>query len=284
MHKPHILLFTCLTLAAFISCQKIENDSYLRPAGTVGTWHEGVGVSDKNQRVLLEKYTGPRCAFCPNADLIIADASARYGSKLIAVAIHDSSSFGRPLGIVDLRTDEGNAWCQYFEITQHPIVMLNRTKENGQWLKVDPLGGVNDPIQTALQDTAGVAISIRCVSDADSLLQITVNLDALTDIPGELMLNLIITEDSIVAPQMQSSGQRLDTYIHNHVLRQVITDIWGTPLPSTLKKADRLEAQFEYVWNSANLNIRHCHIVAFLTEKESHRVLNCDQCSIESAL
>ena len=82
--KNNILIFS--TLLLIISCDIEEGpyiadyDSYVNP-----------------EKVLIEDYTGHLCPNCPEAGREIKAIQDIYGNQVIALAIHVSKTFARPL-------------------------------------------------------------------------------------------------------------------------------------------------------------------------------------------
>jgi hypothetical protein len=277
-------LFLCAlaSLALLASCDKIEEGDYTTFAGAAGTWVNGEGVTDQSQRVLLEKYTGPRCVNCPTADVVITTAMGTFGNKLIPVAIHDSSYFGNPLADVDLRTDDGNTWSTSFGLltAAKPLALLNRQKSGDVFIQYVPTGSMDGDIQSILSQSAKVAVAVEA-GTANDTMTIDVNLQFLQNVSDALTLTLFIMEDSIVAPQEMPDGTENVNYIHNHVLRDVITDVWGNDVDADGKQGTKRFCRFKYTGMKSNWNLEHCHIVAFVSYKTSRSILNAAECEIE---
>lgn len=264
----------------FGACDKIEENEYIVFSGAAGTWYDGDGVADHSQRVFLEKYTGVRCTNCPRADEAIAAAQTAYDSKLIAVAIHDSSVFTSPYSnSPDLRTDDGDAWSKalgVFSAGSYPAAIMSRTPAATGWEIFTPTSGIESRADAILAQPATIAIAVQSTLE-DSTVAIGVDLEFLTDVSGDLTLTLLLMEDGIVATQVQPDGTRETDYVHNHVLRDVITDIWGLDV-----EADGMSGTKRYVMVSykpnADWNLSNCHIVAFVSDKATKQVLNVAEC------
>ncbi len=281
----NILALASLTALFFLSCDKIDEEQYIVFAGATGEWYYGNGVDDHSQRAFLEKYTGVRCVACPTADQVIASAQSQYGGKLIAVAIHDSClAFTRPFeDNPDFRTPDGDAWSKFFGIFDgsYPKALINRPKKNdGNWDIITPTGGFNNTIDSIINSETKVAIATSAVNQDDAI-DITVDLEFLQTVSGDLTLTLLIMEDGIVAKQRQPDGSDMDDYVHNHVLRDVITDIWGDAIDCTGTAGEKRYARFSYTQKKEEWNLDNCHIVAFVSDKASKYILNVAECEIE---
>lgn len=269
-----ILYTICiLALSSVISCDKIDPDEYVVFAGAVGEWIDGNGVADKSQRAFLEKYTGPKCPNCPDADAIISTASEKYGDKFLAVSIHDSSYFGLPLGDIDMRTEDGNTWSKYFGISAYPRALINRNQINGSWDLFPPTSSFDDRIDNVLAQDAQVALEIKAAK-ANNEIDIIVDIEHLTTITDELTVTLMIVEDGIIAPQSMPDHSTDADYEHNHILRDVITDIWGAEIETSGTQGVKRTATFKYTPENV-IDINNCHIIGFVSTEETRQILNC---------
>ncbi len=275
---------TLCAIALFSSCDKIESDNYIVFSGAEGEWYSGNGVSDKSQRALIEKYTGVRCVNCPVADTAINTAVGQYGDKLIAIAIHDSSSFTLPFGSNPrLSTPDGQAWSLFFGVrsaAMYPNALVSRTSTGGTWDLFTPTSGINSRVDNVLSQPAQVAIDVNATR-LDNSISITADIELLQNISDKMTLTLLIMEDSINATQLMPDGSRNDEYIHNHILRDVITDIWGTDIDCNGTAGEKKMATFSYSEFDNTWILDNCHIVAFVSMKDSRTILNVAECEID---
>lgn len=268
---------------AIASCDKIDNDNYIVFSGVEGEWLDGNGVEDHSQRAIIEKYTGVRCVNCPTADSAIYVAQNHYGDKLIAIAIHDSSTFTTPYGDNPcLSTPDGQAWSVYFGVRAsgaYPNALVNRTLNGTSWDLFPPTSGINSRVDVITNSPATVALQVNATRQ-ESTITITVDVELLNSITDKMTLTLLIIEDSINATQKMPDGTPNHDYIHNHVLRDVITDVWGTDIACEGNSGEKRMALFTYSAN-AEWDLNNCHIVAFVSDKESRQIINVAECEIE---
>lgn len=278
-----ILLIACATML-LASCDKIEEDNYIVYAGAAGEWYNGSGVADKSQRALIEKYTGVRCVNCPTADEAINAAIAHYGNQLIAVAIHDSSAFTKPIGETPrLSSPDGETMSQYFGISkagQYPAAIISRTASATGWDVFTPTEGINSRVESIINNAATVAVAVDSAVVTNDTVNITVNIEFLQKVSGDLTLTLMLMEDSLVVTQRLHDGSDNENYVHNHVLRDVITDVWGADIKCDGEMGEKRVAMFKYVPEKAEWNLHKCHIVAFVSEKTSKHILNVAECHV----
>lgn len=279
----NIFAIALISASMTISCDKIPQDEYTVFSGAAGEWFDGNGVSDHSQRALIEKYTGVRCINCPNADDAINSATGQYNGKLIAVAIHDASTFTRPIGNSPrLSTDDGDYWSKFFGVYaagEYPSAIINRTLNGSSWDLFTPTSGINSRVDNIINQTPQVAIQADAANNNGSVT-INVNLEFLQTVSEPLTLTLLIMEDGIVATQKYPDHED-ENYVHNHVLRDVITDIWGADIDCTGASGEKRVALFNYTPASSEWNLANCHIVAMVSKKNSREILNVAECHID---
>lgn len=285
--KKNIFLALLAGLTLAWSCDKIESNGgyYDEFAGVYVENEEGTPVADKSQRVLLEKYTGVRCVNCPTADDAIAAQMAAYGERLIAVSIHDSGAFTRPFdGNPDFRTDDGNTLSVYYGVAaggSYPTSIINRSLSGGAPELIDPTQGANisAKVDAILAQAPKVAIEVAAAT-ANGATKITTNMEFLQDVDEELSLTLLIIEDNITATQMLPDGTKDANYVHGHVLRDVITDVWGTLIDSDRRAGTCNKTSVRYTVNPAWV-ASNCKIVAFVSYATTREVLNVAECHLQ---
>ena len=279
----NIIAIILISASMTISCDKIPQDEYTVFSGAAGEWFDGNGVDDHSQRAIIEKYTGVRCVNCPNADITITAATAQNGDKLIALAIHDSSNLTRPIGDTPrLSSEDGNTWSNFFGIFAtggYPTALINRTLNGSAWDLFTPTSGINSRVDNIIKQTPKVAIQADAANN-DGTVSINVNLEFLQTVSEPLTLTLLIMEDGIIATQKYPDHED-ENYVHNHVLRDVITDVWGADIDCTGASGEKRVALFNYTPASSEWNLANCHIVAMVSKKDSREILNVAECHID---
>lgn len=267
----YTLLIALLSLAT--SCDKIEQNEYIIPSGITGEWLVSLKDIPTKQCAMVEKYTGVRCVNCPTADEVIHAALDQYGDKLIAVAVH-SGAFGRPLGNdPDLRNAKANEWYESLigTGTGLPAAMINRGEH------FNPIGGINDKVDAIVNEKPAVSMLMEKAKVNDKITA-DVHISFEEDVNQELTLTLLLTEDSIFTTQSRTGGD-IEHYAQNHVLREIYTDVWG--LPINVGKAKGMKYFISLpVSIPTGVVEANSHLVAFVSEKGSRRILNVVQCDL----
>ena len=263
----------------FSGCDKIEPDQYTLFSGVVAEWTEGTPVNDAVQCAYVEKYTGPQCPNCPQADVTLHAAHQLFGDRLVIVSINHPTGQGEPFpNQFDPRTEDGTTWCNYFGITNLPAAYLNR---NTATLFSSSMTNITAAIEESLASQPTVSLEVNTVA-TDRKLDISVNMQLMQDYASPLTFTVALIEDSLKYPQLMPEGRPTElSYDHNHMLRDVITDVWGASVEMQGNSGECRKAKLTYHVSNSDIVLKNCHVVAFVSDKESRQVLNCASCKID---
>lgn len=195
-------------------------------------------VPSGNRVILLEEFTGKGCTNCPKGSREIENLRTQYPNNLVAVSIH-AGFFANPeffpLGQYDLRTDEGQLLYDYLGPNLgYPAGVVDRIPVNG-----DMQIGLNQwasAINRDIQDDPAVEINLDADYVADTrTLTVTVNSIGKENVAGEIRLSIMLTESGIVdAQDDMEAGGIVPDYVHNHVLRDMLTPATGEVVAASL--------------------------------------------------
>ena len=254
---------------AFAACDNIEDDE---------RWNEEVEVEIK-KNVLIEDFTGQKCVNCPNASNLIHELqSGSIGQHVIAVSIHGGSmSYSVDKLPFGLATEIGEEYNTHWGVKTWPNGMVDRKgglQEYTQWktsvaqrLKLEP------------------AVDISISTDYDGNLTdaswgtSTVNVTLDETLDGALKnahLNVWLTESNITAMQLQPDGSNQMDYVHNHVLRHVLTPAYGEVVSADAEGHATWTATYDVpkvYGKGSKTNLIMMHVVAFVTNDETGEVL-----------
>ena len=234
-----VWLSALLTLA---SCQHIdESERFLFSP-----------LESSSRAVLIEDFTGQRCINCPNAAEEIERLKQQYGADtIIAVGIHAGPlavySRGSVLG---LRTEEGDAYYDYWKVEQEPTGLINR---KGSLSTIDQWPTL---VRDAVQTPSELFFTLHAThGTGDSHIKIYLNI--LNNNPVDGHIQLWLTESNIKALQMMPDGTANPDYIHNHVFRRTINGLWGEPYQSAQGEMHDLEYEcaLDPAWKTENLSV-----------------------------
>ena len=236
----YCLLFVLLTY----SCSQIsESERFI-----------DVEPATVKRAVLIEEFTGQRCVNCPNAATEIARIQQSYGENVIAVAIHSGplAIFSRDQ-VTGLRTELGDTYYNYWSVEEEPSALINRkggVVRLNQWQTM---------IHDQLQLQTPLSLKVTCQTRTAGGIDIQVSIHSSVIYRGKLQLWL--TEDQVVAPQLMTDGTMNAEYVHQHVLRTAVNGDWGDDIE--LEAGETKDVHFE-VTPSLDLNIAQVSVVAFV--------------------
>ncbi len=281
--KKTINILAVFALVAFVfqACDKIEepylrNDGGHEPGDTTGT---------AVRKVLLEDYTGHKCVNCPGAGLVAHNLKEQYEEQLVVVAVH-AGFFAAPnstgLYTADFRTEAGNEYFDFFQIIANPNGMVNRFGEGQDRV----LGETQWPSAVGAEVAKPPVSAIEITGDYDGVSRVlatSLTIKFLSNLPGKYRVCAMITEDSIIAPQMNndpSIGPSPDweDYVHMHMLRGNINGTWGSVITD-----EDITAGSEYSVQCPDYDIdaewddQQCHIVAFVFDEDAFEVVQAEE-------
>ena len=259
------------------ACDKIPADEYTLFSGIGASWGDGSGV-EAVQRAYVEKYTGPTCTNCPLADATLDAAHESLGDKLVVVSINHFEGQGKPFsGEPDMRTDGGTAWCKYFGISSLPTAYLNR---NTSKQYTSSMGNIVTDIEQSIGRQPVLGLAVTATAD-DEGVHVGVDMQMVQAYDNPMTLTLVLIEDSLKYKQSTPTGTDAE-YAHNHMLRDVLTDYWGTDVQCTGAAGEKRHATFNtYKLKNSDVKLENSHIVAFVSDRSSRQVLNVAQCTID---
>lgn len=261
-------------IVGMMGCDKIESEEYTVYDGAVITWSTGNAIANPVQRAYVEKYTGPRCNNCPTADVTLGNI---HNARVVMVSINHPTGQGLPYpNQPDLRTDGGTAWDQYFGINAIPAAYINRNMEN-QYL--GDMGTIGGGIDAALGATPVVALEATATSG--SRIDVDINLEFLEDYSDPVTVTVALVEDSLKYRQLMPDGSIDDEYVHNHMLRKVVTGFWGRDVETSGKAGEALKGSLSFS-APADVVLENSHVVVFISDKSSRRVINCASSTISN--
>lgn len=276
--KKNLLSLLALALLA-AGCDKIDPDEYIVYDGAVITWRQGSAIANPQQRAYVEKFTGPQCHNCPDADVTLDEAHSLYGDKLVLVSINHYKGMGTPFpGEPDMRTDGGTVWDHFYGVNGIPAAFINREKDHTYG---SAMPAIKTDIGTVVAQTPSVAMEVDATADATgSNVTVHVNLDFLTTIEDALTVTVALVEDSLRYKQLMPDGSVVNDYAHNHMLRKVITGFWGRDVEADAVAGTQTSGTLTFAL-PADCQKANCHIVAFLSRKASRRVINSASCTLQ---
>ena len=224
-----------------------------------------VSVINFNKKVLIEDFTGTWCGWCPRVSYGIEQVNAQTNDAVV-VALHKS---GNDPYIINTSP---------YDVSSYPTAHLNRTTE---WTYPEPenvsqvvglTSGTNPRLGLALSPTLN-----------GSTLSVDVNVKFGYNF-NNMKLVVYVLESGLVYPQTNytsyyGGGSTISSFVHNHVLRSVLTNVLGdaitgntnsgdvynrtisVPLPNNITDSNNISIVAFVVDNSGKaINVRMAHV------------------------
>lgn len=258
-------------LMSLAACDKIDSDEYTVFAGSTAEWTDGTAVQNPVQRAYVEKYTGPRCTNCPAADRTLEALHEVQGSKLVIVSVNTKTDqFGAPMsGYPDMRTEDGAVWEDFWGVSGFPTAYVNRDNSTAY---TGAMASIGAAVQAVCDQNPVVALEGEVSGNGQ--ISVHVNLEFKQAYTDPLTLSLVLVQDSLAYWQIDGTTAVTD-YVHNHMLRDVITDVWGADIDCTGAAGECRQATFSYTLPEG---MENWHVVALVSDKATRRVINSVQC------
>ena len=264
--KPfHFLSALALASAALVACGNVDEQDRF----------DGPFEAAVQKNVLIEDFTGQRCSNCPLATEKIHEMQEAFGKEhIVAVAIH-----GGALGVsetdkpaIGLANEQGEQLYSYWKVETQPNGLVDRVgglKDFAEWMGA----AVPRLYQTPKVQLAATA----SVDEATRQLSLQVSATATEDLQGKLQVWL--TESNLVRiqtlPAEWGGGNQKD-YVHNHVLRHVLTPAYGEVVSADAEGHATWTATYDVpkvYGKGSKTNLIMMHVVAFVTNDETGEVL-----------
>lgn len=247
-------------------------------------------LTDYDEKIFLEEFTGFRCTNCPAATANANNLKDQYPDRLFLSAIHCTEIFAAPLPPeddpdeefqIDLRTPEGETWHSYYSPPGLPDGLINRlgnqfgpTIASPFWAgRVDELIAENNP---------EVYIKVTDVEVSDNeIVRVHATVKPLILGEDDYYINALLLEDGIIAGQ-KDVGETLHNYEHNHVFRRASNGPWGTlayggdlNLDATTALDFQLSIPVDTVWKLEN-----CHIIVAVSKESTREIIQVDEAAV----
>ena len=235
-------------------------------------------TSTQQQRnVLIEDFTGHRCKNCPKASKAIEALVDAYGSRIIGLAIHagpgnfTNTNTDYP---TDFTTPEGKTIQNFFGTNFLPVGMVNRenwtASGNGHWSAYTNWPTLSSE---AIDSTLHIALEASATVVNDTVLEIDAEGFPQTPLLHDLSIVVLIKESAIVSPQLMPDDTRDSGYVHMNVLRDFVTDTWGTSFgTSPMVPGDELSKSFVGTWNTSWIKANAAAVV-YVYNPTNYRIL-----------
>ena len=244
------------------------------------------------QKQLVEQFTSQYCTHCPLGEQVLDAVDKLRNGDVAWVAIH-----GNMTGTDVFSTQESEQMISLLGVNSFPQAAFNRYNPNGSSSPAIPIGfsdvqlaaqAINNEFfeNNIMPALANIRLS-GTLDQSTNLLTVKVEGDAtgeFQDVFGNSVgLTVYLVEDSLVSRQL-NNGTWIQQYVHNHVLRDVVSATTGDALlwsqDNSHHYANTLQTTLRQEWILRNMSL-----VAFVHRKGSTReVINCAMVSLPKLL
>ncbi len=276
MKAKQISSFFCMLLlgfVTFISCDYVRDVTEISTYNSTGGSTSGVVY----RKVLLEDYTGHKCGNCPAAATELKRLESIYNEKVIPLAIHagffSTTNAQYP---TNFQTTVGTDYDNTFGISLagNPNGLVNR-KGFGTpgFIKAYPAWETESVSMDSMQAYFSISIANNFNAGTNKL-NTDITIKAVKSITGNFNLVVLLSEDSIVAEQLDYSlpvgSQFIPNYLFSHVLRGAVNSTWGDQVfnGSVALNDSIVKSYTNWTVNAAYVPSR-CHVVAFIYDADT---------------
>lgn len=217
------------------------------------------------KRVLIEDYTGTWCGNCTRVSYAI-DQAVLQSDKVVSVAIHNGN---------DPYHFEGIAPLKNLILPNSPLALpVSRLNRMTVWTFPEPIN-----VQQAIDLTgnnAGLGLAVKS-SVVDNQINVDVKMKFALNY-SNLKLVVYMLEDGLVYLQRNYTSyyeavNPITDYVHNHVLRNTLTNILGDAVAGETEAGNSFTKSFAVPMPQNIVNIDKVSFVAFLVD-ENNNVVN----------
>ncbi len=241
---------------------------------TITKYLTNINNTGSPKNVLLEKFTGAWCGYCPDGSVYIQEILDDYPNTFIPIEVHDEDAmaFQDSLRIA-------------FSASEYPRGLVNRKQfSSGDYKKEDLNRGVwAARVASELQAFSPASLSITPTYNSQTReVNATVDVNYSDYSAGNNRIVLMVLEDSLVGSgwgwdqannysstpghPYEGLGSPIAGFVHRHVLREYIdSGPFGTPgiVPNFVAPNSVISQQFQFTL-STDYEADHVYLVAAL--------------------
>jgi hypothetical protein len=274
--KNNIIVFALLSIA-YMACTKEQMPSGLNLYDTINTkdtsYVISVTPSPQTKHILMEEATGVRCPNCPAGSELVHTLQGQYTNRIYAVSVYSAflNQFYPP-ALYNFNSTDADTLVTFLGSTatgtMKPSAVIDRVPTNY---------AAGEPYFFNKEDWASIIASrITMTTPLNLELDVLPNGSdyylkskvTFTDtISVNLAMSVYVLEDSVIDLQEFPSSVVKSDYVHNHILRKLVTPVSGSTFLGnipTKEKGRVFERTFEITLPSNVLNKNHVKLLCFV--------------------
>jgi len=243
------------------------------------------------KKVLFEEFSTTQCGYCPDGHLVLQSIIEKYPNTIVPVIHH--SGFGRD----SMTIPESETYATYYAsgaptaAADRKLIKLSRST----W---------EDDILTCLDEITPISISLsNTYNYANKEVNANVTVKFLDEVQNaDYRVNLFLIEKTVIGSgsgynqsnyynttsghPMYGRGNPIVGYEHRHVIRKVVTDVWGNSgiIPNNPEVNKNYSTNFNFqlddFWNPDSLTL--AAFVSLNSDTETERyVLNANEIDLD---
>lgn len=232
---------------------------------------EFVSTSPQGRTAVLEEFTGIYCVYCPQGHAIAQSLYEKYPGKFMAINIHQGGyATPQKASDPDFRTQWGDAIAGISGLTGYPAGQVNRELFNGATALAMGRGSWENAAGQVLNSgNSPVNVAVRNTFDQNAN-KVTIEVEMYyTAAAGQNnKLNVAILENGVVGHQ--TGGEDPENYVHNHILRDLITGQWGETITETTQ-GSYVKKTYEYTFPDGII-AGNCDVAAFVSKNDNRYI------------
>jgi hypothetical protein len=233
-------------------------------------------ITNSKRVVLIEEFTGASCVNCPAGIAATKAIQDIYPDNVVVLGVH-SNFLAQPAtkGQVDLRNPDAQAIEAFLGFwLAKPEAAFNRLYDDlNQSFRYGTPDSWKTFVDNELKKDPQVELLIsRQYDETTRLLKVNLTVKAVIAINEAIHLHCGITESEIIADQLDNFN-KLENYVHNHVLRKMITPIPGVKIADAVDAGQVITKEFSFTLPQDSIlwKAEHCDVFAFVSLNENKK-------------
>ena len=229
-----------------------------------------VSTTPENKNVVLEEFTGWQCQFCPDGHRRAKAIQTANPDDVVLINVHTGGYATPGSAGFDLRNSFGTALANQSNLGGYPAGTVNRRVFSGNATALNRGEWANAAAQV-LAESSPVNVAAQATLDiATRELTVDVEVYYTGDATNATnKLNVVLSQNNIIGPQIEYGVGTHSDYVHNHVMRHMLTGQWGDDIDTTTT-GHFVSRQYTYtlpeVIGSEAIDITNLEIAVFVAE------------------
>ena len=265
-----------------------------------------VDTTAQNKKAILEEFTGIHCMFCPDGHVIAQQIKNAYPNDVFLINLHTGGYAMPNQGEPDFRIMESDSIAAISNLAGYPAGTVNRkqfpmTQGGGTAMS---RGDWQDACTDVMSQPSYVNVGVQALHDTINeslIIDVEVYFTDSTPVDGFgfsalNFLNVALVQDSVLGPQTGAqqfnpnaivNGPWQPTYVHQHMLRDMVTGQWGEDLlsgPTPVGPGYFVFSRYTYpippYINDVMFKVEHIEVIAFVTEGLQGEIINGNACEV----